>query len=87
MDKYIMLVQTVIKYYLEFNLSQKNFQNVTNYFEFVKNCVCSGFYNYSFISVVLKLFIFIVDYLFLSQKDSEVRTEFLENHLIDIMIN
>jgi hypothetical protein len=88
MDKYIMLVEAVIKYYLEYNLSHKNFENVKNYFDHVENCVHSGFYNYSFISVILKLFIYILNDLFENSKiseNSEVRKEFLEDYLIVIM--
>jgi hypothetical protein len=80
-----MLVETIIKFYLEYNLSHKNFANVTNYFELIENCISSGFYNYSFISVILKLFIYIVDDLFVNKKDSEIRKEFLENYLMSIL--
>ena len=84
-DKYIMLAETIIKFYLEYNLSHKNFANVANYFGFVDDCVSSGFYNFSFISVILKMFIYIVDDLFSIKKDPEVRKEFLENYLLIIL--
>jgi hypothetical protein len=87
MDKYIMLLENVIKIYLEYNLSHKNFENLKNYFGFVENCVNSGFYNYSFISVVLRLFLYLVNDLFKNNEeiDSEIRKEFLEDYLIVIM--
>ncbi len=80
-----MVVESVIKFYLEYNLLNKNFENVKNYFDYVENCVRSGFYNYSFISVILKLFIYIIHDLFENSKNSEVRKEFLEDYLIVIM--
>lgn len=86
MDKYIMLVEAVIKFYLEYNLSHKYFENLTIYFEYVNNCVNSGFYNYSFISVILRLFIYFVNDLFNNDtKDPEIRKEFLEDYLMVIM--
>jgi len=80
-----MLVEAVIKFYLEYNLRNKNFENVKNYFDYVEHSVRSGFYNYSLISVILKLFIYIVHDLFENSKNSEVRKEFLEDYLIVII--
>jgi hypothetical protein len=82
MDKYIMLVENVIKFYLEYNLSKRKFENLTNYFVYVENGLNSGFYNYSFTSVILRLFLYTVDDLFMNKKDSEIRKEFLEDYLM-----
>lgn len=64
MDKYIMLVQTIIRKYFEINLNDKNFNEILSIFDSISQCLNAGFYNFSFILQILNLFSWLIDEIF-----------------------
>jgi hypothetical protein len=83
MDKYIMLTQTILKRYFEVNLQNENFNILINFFDLISFCITSGFYNFSFISVILKLISFFIDDIFNNKEEAEMKRKFLEGYFLD----
>ncbi len=83
MDKYIMLLQTILKRYFEIHLLNQNFDILINFFELISLCITGGNYNFSFMSIILKLISFFIDDIFKNQGDVEIKRKFLQNYFFE----
>lgn len=83
MDKYIMFTQTILKKYFEVNLQNENFDILLNFFDLVSFCITSGYYNFSFISVILKFISFFIEDVFKNEGEVEAKKKFLEGYFLD----
>ncbi len=73
LDKYIMLSQTIIRKYFDYNLKNNKFTDSLRIFDYIILAITSGFYNFNFVSNVLKNFGYIIDEFFKDEsfKNSE----------------
>ncbi len=83
LDKYIMLTQTIVKKFFESNLQNQNFENILKIFKIMSLTITSGFYNFSFVSVILKLISFFIDDIFKNEGDIEIKKKFLECYFLE----
>jgi hypothetical protein len=54
LDKYIMLVQTVLEKYFEVNFAKQKFENISEIVDYINELRNSGIYNFNFISSIVK---------------------------------
>ena len=64
LDKYVMLAQTIIKKYFDFNLLKNSHKHCLKIFDFIILAIKSGFYNFNFISSVLNVVGYFIDEFF-----------------------
>jgi hypothetical protein len=64
LDKYIMLLQTIIRKYFDFNLKNNKFTDALRIFDYIVLAIKSGFYNFNFVSNVLNNIGYIIDQFF-----------------------
>ena len=83
LDKYIMLAQTIVKKFFETNLQNQNFENILKIFKIMSLTITSGFYNFSFVSVILKLISFFIDDIFKNEGEIEIKKKFLECYFLE----
>jgi hypothetical protein len=83
LDKYIMLAQTIVKKFFETNLQNQNFENILKIFKIMSLTITSGFYNFSFVSVILKLISFFIDDIFKIEGEIEIKKKFLECYFLE----
>jgi hypothetical protein len=83
LDKYIMLTQTIVKKFFENNMLSQNYENVLNIFKLIEITIKTGLYNFSFISVIMKLVAHFVDDLFKTDSDIDIKKKFLEGYFLD----
>jgi hypothetical protein len=79
LDKYIMLTETIIKKYFEINILNQNLSHVLKIFHFILDCINAGYYNYSFLSIILKLYSFFIGELFVDNQQTN-NNKLLQNH-------
>ena len=64
LDKYIMLTQTIIRKYFDYNLKNNNYSDALKIFDYIVLAITSGFYNFNFVSDVLNNIGYIIDQFF-----------------------
>jgi hypothetical protein len=87
LDKYTMLTQIIVKKFFEYNLENQNFENIMKIFNIMNLTITSGYYNFNFVSVILKLISWFIDDIFKSEGDSEIKRKFLNGHFLDFFEN
>ena len=64
LDKYIMLLQNIIRKYFDYNLKNNKFTDALKIFDYIVLAIKSGFYNFNFVSNVLNNIGYIIDQFF-----------------------
>jgi len=68
LDKYIMLLQTIIRKYFDYNLKNNIiYTDSLRIFDFIGLAIKSGFYNFNFVSNVLNNIGYIIDQFFMDE--------------------
>ncbi len=84
MDKYIMLTQNILKKYIYVNFQNENFDKILNFFEIISNSIESGIYNFSFISIILKLISFFIDDIFKCDGEVDIKKKFIQGYFFEL---
>ena len=83
MDKYIMLTGVIVKKFFNINLQNQNFEQNLKIYDIIILIIKSGNYNFSFVSIILKLISQFIDEIFKVDVDTEVKHKFLEGYFLE----
>lgn len=85
LDKYIMLTQTVLNNYFDFNLKNQLFSQILKVFDFISDCVDSRQYNFGFISNIIKIITKFLTDILGNTPPNDLTVKFVDNYLSELI--